>query len=102
MIDPWAQTTVWELTVGVGGRMGRGGHRGKNWDNCNTITIKNDLKNDMLMNFISKEISSLAKYSVNSGGLWTAGTQNTQRGKSQGNVDLSSLLLSEFQKGLVT
>ena len=25
--------------------MGGGGQRGKNWDNCNRITIKNDLRN---------------------------------------------------------
>lgn len=31
--------------------------------------------NNTLTNFISKEISALAKYSVNSGGLWTAGTK---------------------------
>ena len=31
--------------------------------------------NNMLKNFIYKEISALAKYSVNSGGLWTAGTK---------------------------
>lgn len=30
-----------------------------------------------LVNFISKEISALAKYSVNSGELWTAHPKNT-------------------------
>ena len=39
MNDPQTWTTVWELTVGVGGGMGRGGQRGKSWDNCNKITI---------------------------------------------------------------
>ena len=29
MNDPWAWTTVWELPVGVGVKMGRGGQRGK-------------------------------------------------------------------------
>ena len=41
MNNPQTWTTVWELTVGGG--MGRGGQRGKNWDNCNRLTIKNDL-----------------------------------------------------------
>ena len=39
MNDPWIQTTVWGLTVGVDGGMSRGGQRGKNWDNCNRITF---------------------------------------------------------------
>ena len=30
---------IW--TVGVGVALGRRGQRGKNWDNCNRITIKN-------------------------------------------------------------
>ena len=38
MNDPRAWTTVWELTVGVGGRVGGGGQRGKSWDNCKSIT----------------------------------------------------------------
>ena len=29
------------FTVGVGGGLGRGGQRGKKWDNCNRIPIKN-------------------------------------------------------------
>lgn len=29
MNDPWISITVWELTVGAGDRMGRGGERGK-------------------------------------------------------------------------
>ena len=29
MNDPWTRMTVWGLTVGVGGRLGRGGQRGK-------------------------------------------------------------------------
>ena len=33
-----------------GGGMGRGQRRGKNWDNCNRIAIKNDLKNKCLVN----------------------------------------------------
>ena len=40
MNDPQTWTTVWGLTVGVGGGMGKVGQRVKNWDNCNTITIK--------------------------------------------------------------
>ena len=36
--------TVWGLTVGPGGGKGGGGQRGKNWDNCNRITIKNYIK----------------------------------------------------------
>ena len=43
MNDPQTWTTVWELTVEAGGGMGRGGQRGKNWDNCNRIAINNDL-----------------------------------------------------------
>ena len=31
---------VWELTVGVGGGMGGGKQRGKNWDKCNRLIIK--------------------------------------------------------------
>ena len=31
--------------VGAGGRLGTGGQKGKNWDNCNRITITN-LKKD--------------------------------------------------------
>ena len=44
MNDPWTWTTVWGLTVGVGAGLGGGGQRGKNWDNCNRITIRNFLK----------------------------------------------------------
>ena len=44
MNEPWTWTTMWELTVGVGVGMGGGGQRGENWDNCNRITIKTDLK----------------------------------------------------------
>ena len=40
MNDPWIWTTVWGLAVRVGGGLGRGGQRGKNWDNYNRITIK--------------------------------------------------------------
>ena len=40
MSDPWIWTTGWKLTVGVVGGMGGGGQRGKNWDNCNRMTIK--------------------------------------------------------------
>ena len=29
MNDPWTWTTVWGLTVGTGGRLGRRGQRGK-------------------------------------------------------------------------
>ena len=31
------------MDYGSRGGMGGGGQRGKNWDNCNRITIKNDL-----------------------------------------------------------
>ena len=44
MNDPWTWTTVWELTMRARGGMNRGGQRGKHWDNCNRIIIKNDLK----------------------------------------------------------
>ena len=44
MNDPRTWTTVWELTLGVRGGIGGGGQKGKYWDNCNRITIKNDLK----------------------------------------------------------
>ena len=49
MNEAWTWTTVWELTVGAGKGMGGGGQRGKNWDNCNRITIKNDLKQGMCL-----------------------------------------------------
>ena len=41
MNDPWTWRTVWRLMVGAGGRLGTGGQKGKNWDNCNRITITN-------------------------------------------------------------
>ena len=44
MNDPWTRITVWELTVGVGGWVGRRGQSGENWDNCYRITTKHDLK----------------------------------------------------------
>ena len=40
MNDPWTWTEEWGLTVGVGDGMGGGGQKGKNWNNCNRITIK--------------------------------------------------------------
>ena len=40
MNDPWTWTMVWGLTVGVGSGLGRGGQRGKNWDNYKRITVK--------------------------------------------------------------
>ena len=40
MNDPWTWTTEWRLTVGEGGGLGGRGQRGKNWDNCNKITVK--------------------------------------------------------------
>ena len=43
MHDPWTWTTGWELTVEAEGGTGGGGKRGNYWDNCNRITIKNDL-----------------------------------------------------------
>ena len=42
MSDTWTWTTVGSDFAGDG--MGRGGQRGKIWDNCNRITIKSDLK----------------------------------------------------------
>ena len=39
MYDPWTWTTGWGLTVGVGGGLGQGEQRGKDWDNCNRTTI---------------------------------------------------------------
>ena len=47
MNDPWTWTTLWGLTVGVEGGLGRGGQRGQHWDNCNRVTIKNN-KNSLL------------------------------------------------------
>ena len=44
MNDPQTWTTVWGLTVGADSRMGGGGQRGKNWDNSNRVTVKNDKK----------------------------------------------------------
>ena len=41
MNDPWTWTTVWGLTMRVGGGIGRGRQRWKNWNNCNRITVKN-------------------------------------------------------------
>ena len=35
MNDPQTWTTVWGLAMEMGGGMGGGGQRGKNWDNCN-------------------------------------------------------------------
>ena len=40
MNDPWTWTMVRGLTVGVGSGLGGGEQRGKNWDNCNRLTIK--------------------------------------------------------------
>ena len=40
----------WELTVGAGGRMGERGQKGKNWDNCNRLTIKNDFNKYIYVN----------------------------------------------------
>ena len=40
MNDSQTWTTVWELTMGVEGGLGRGGQREKNWYNCNRITLK--------------------------------------------------------------
>ena len=37
MNDPWTWTTVWGWTVRAGGGLGRQGHRGENWDNCDRI-----------------------------------------------------------------
>ena len=38
-IYAWPKDTgkVWGLNVGIGGRLGGGEQRGKNWDNCNSI-----------------------------------------------------------------
>ena len=35
------------MTAGMGAEMGRGGQRGKNWDNYNRITIKMILKKQL-------------------------------------------------------
>ena len=42
MYDPWARTK--EGTAGEKGDTGWGGQRGKNWDNCNSLTNKIYLK----------------------------------------------------------
>ena len=36
------------LTVGVGGRLGGGKQRGKNWDNCNRTTMKKRVTKEKL------------------------------------------------------
>ena len=43
MNGPRTWTTVWGLTVGVGGGLGRREQRGGNCDNSNRITIKKNL-----------------------------------------------------------
>ena len=44
-LQPWTWITVWELTVGGGlGWDERRRAKGKNWDNCNRITIKKSFK----------------------------------------------------------
>ena len=43
MNDPGTWTTVWGLSVGAGGGLGRGGQRGKNWDNCSRINNNNKI-----------------------------------------------------------
>ena len=55
MNDPWTWTMVWGLTVGGGGggEPGRGGQRGKNWNNCNRIITKKD--------YFLKKISNLLR-----------------------------------------
>ena len=40
MKDPWTKTTVWGLTMEVGGGLGGRGRMGKEWDNCNSINDK--------------------------------------------------------------
>ena len=36
--DPWTWTTVWRLTIELGGRVEGG--EGGSWDNCNSINHK--------------------------------------------------------------
>ena len=55
MNDLQTWTVVWELTLGAGGGMGGREQRGKNWDNCNRITIKNDLITKNVTNTRSDE-----------------------------------------------
>ena len=62
MNDPWTWTTVWELTVGMGGGMGGGGQRRKNWDNCNRITIKMILKINNKILITKKNVFKSFKY----------------------------------------
>ena len=45
MNDPRTWTTAWEWTVGAGCGVDGRVPRGKNWDNCNRIMIKSDIKN---------------------------------------------------------
>ena len=44
---------------GPGEGMGGGGQRGKNWDNCNRITIKNDLLKSIIVKNIIKNVNKL-------------------------------------------
>ena len=60
MNDPWTWTTVWGLTVGAGGGMGRGGQKGKKWDNCYRITIKN-LKDNHIQAYMIKLLKTNGK-----------------------------------------
>ena len=72
MNDLWTWTTVWGLPVGVGGGLCGRGQRGKNWDNCNIITIKNQKAGKATIKIVRSftafcslcPISSLAQHST--------------------------------------
>ena len=66
MNDPQTWTTVWELTVGAVGWDGQRRAKGKNWDNCNKITIKT-LYNAVENRFICNRLYYLLKRSLRLG-----------------------------------
>ena len=64
MDDPWTLATLWELTVGAGGGMSRGGQRGKNQGKYNKITIK--MIKIVQVRIKKKEVIAWAKKEINS------------------------------------
>ena len=65
MNDPQKWRAEWGWTVGERGRLGRGGQRGKNRDNCNRIMLKyklegalNSCQNSNRMIFVKAKFTS--------------------------------------------